>query len=150
MKRQLLIGSVAGELGLNPKTIRYYEDVGLLPEADRTSSGYRVYSPEVINRLKFIKQAQRLGFRLNEIKDILLLKESGTRPCTHVRRLTIDKIKELEELIRESSALRDNLKTLLRKWPHKSGKEATICPHIEAAVPTNIGTKKKARHKRER
>ncbi len=150
MKRQLLIGSVAGELGLNPKTIRYYEDVGLLPEADRTSSGYRVYSPEVINRLKFIKQAQRLGFRLNEIKDILLLKESGTRPCTHVRRLTIDKIKELEELIRESSALRDNLKTLLRRWPHKSGKEATICPHIEAAAPTNIGTKKKARHKRER
>ncbi|MCQ4575398.1 MAG: heavy metal-responsive transcriptional regulator [Candidatus Brocadiales bacterium] len=150
MKRQLLIGSVAGELGLNPKTIRYYEDVGLLPEADRTSSGYRVYSPEVINRLKFIKQAQRLGFRLNEIKDILLLKESGTRPCTHVRRLTIDKIKELEELIRESSALRDNLKTLLRRWPHKSGKEATICPHIEAAVPTNIGTKKKARRKRER
>ena len=150
MKRQLLIGSVAGELGLNPKTIRYYEDVGLLPEADRTSSGYRVYSPEVINRLKFIKQAQRLGFRLNEIKDILLLKESGTRPCTHVRRLTIDKIKELEELIRESSALRDNLKTLLRRWPHKSGKEATICPHIEAAVPTNVGTKKKARRKKER
>ena len=150
MKRQLLIGRVAGELGLNPKTIRYYEDVGLLPEADRTSSGYRVYSPEVINRLKFIKQAQRLGFRLNEIKDILLLKERGTRPCTHVRRLTTDKIKELEELIRESSALRDNLKTLLRRWPHKSGKEATICPHIEATALTNIGTKKKARRKRER
>lgn len=148
MKRQLFIGSVARELGLNPKTIRYYEDIGLLPEADRTGSGYRVYSPEIVNRLKFIKQAQRLGFRLDEIKDILSLKEKGTEPCIHVRNLTIEKIKKLEELIRESSALRDNLKVILKRWSRSSGKEAAVCPHIESAAPADTGVKKKSRRKR--
>ena len=150
MKKQLFIGSVAGELGLNPKTLRYYEDIGLLPEANRTISGYRVYQPEITERLKFIKQAQRLGFSLNEIKEILLLKDKGSEPCVHVKTLAKEKIKELEAVIRESSSLRNNLKTLLRKWSHTTGKEATICPHIEAAALTNIGTKKKARRKRER
>ncbi len=150
MKRRLFIGSVARELGLNPKTIRYYEGIGLLQEAGRSSSGYRVYSPEVLNRLKFIKQAQRLGFRLSEIKEILLLKDSGTEPCVHVKELTTEKIKALEELIRESSALRDNLKMLLRRWSRKSGKKAVICPHIESTVPADIGTKKKSRRKRGR
>ncbi|MFQ5862142.1 MAG: heavy metal-responsive transcriptional regulator [Candidatus Brocadiales bacterium] len=150
MKRQIFIGNVARELGLNPKTLRYYEGIGLLPEANRTSSGYRVYSTEVIDRLKFIKQAQRLGFRLNEIKDILLLKEKGTEPCIHVRKLTVEKIKDLEELIRESSTLRDNLQKLLKRWSRRSDKKATVCPHIEAAAPADIGVKKKSRRKRSR
>lgn len=150
MGNQLYIGDVARQLGLNPKTIRYYEDIGLLPEAERTGSGYRVYSPEVIGRLRFIKQAQRLGFKLNEIKDILLLKEEGTRPCDHVRRLTTAKIKELEELIKESSLLRDNLKRLLGRWSRSSGKKAVVCPHIESAAPTDTKSKKRHKHKARR
>ncbi len=150
MGKQSFIGNIARKVGLNPKTLRYYEGIGLLPETNRTSSGYRVYSPEVIDRLRFIKQAQRLGFRLNEIRDILLLREKGTKPCIHVRKLTIEKIKGLEELIRESSALRDNLQKLLKRWPHRSGKKATVCPHIEAAAPANGGVKKNSRRKRER
>ncbi|MHC4276889.1 MAG: heavy metal-responsive transcriptional regulator [Planctomycetota bacterium] len=150
MKGRLFIGRLARELGLNPKTIRYYESISLLQEADRTSSGYRVYSPEVINRLKFIKQAQRLGFKLDEIKDILLLKEKGTKPCIHVKKLTVEKIKELEELIQESRILRDSLKMLLKKWPQSSEKKATVCPHIESVEPTDTGAKKKSKRKRGR
>ena len=144
MKRQLFIGSVARELGLNPKTIRYYEDIGLLPEADRTNSGYRVYSPEIVNRLKFVKQAQRLGFRLDEIKDILSLKEKGAEPCAHVRNLTVEKINTLEGLIKESSALRDSLKALLKKCPSRSRQKAMVCPHIESAAPADVGIKSKS------
>lgn len=150
MKRQLFIGSVARELGLNPKTLRYYEDIGLLPEADRTDSGYRVYPPEVVNRLKFIKQAQRLGFKLDEIKDILSLKEKGSEPCAHVRNLTAEKINMLEGLIKESIALRDSLKALLKKCPSKSRQKAMVCPHIESAAPADIGIKRKSGRRRGR
>lgn len=136
MKEGLFIGRLARELGLNPRTIRYYEALGLLPEPSRTLSGYRHYPPEVADRLRFVKKAQRLGFTLHEIKDILLLKEEGTKPCLHVRNLAQKKVKELEELIKESKALRENLKALLKSKPLP--KEGIICPHIEATVTRSI------------
>jgi DNA-binding transcriptional MerR regulator len=131
MKEGLFIGRLAKELGLNPRTIRYYEALGLLPEPGRTPSGYRHYPPEVADRLRFVKKAQRLGFKLNEIKDILLLKDRGTEPCPHVRELATRKIKELEEVIRESKSLQKNLKGLLKICPSRRHKGPAICPHIE-------------------
>lgn len=136
MKEGLFIGRLARELGLNPRTIRYYETLGLLPEPSRTPSGYRYYTPEAADRLRFIKKAQRLGFTLREIKDILLLKEEGTKPCLHVKNLALKKIKELEELIKESRVLREDLKALLKSKPLP--KEGMICPHIEATVTRSI------------
>ncbi len=68
---ELKIGELAKRLGLNPLTIRFYEDAGVLPEPDRTAGGYRIYTGEDDERLRFIKAGQRLGFKFGEIKAIL-------------------------------------------------------------------------------
>jgi len=143
MREGLFIGRLAKELGLNPRTIRYYESIGLLPEPERTHSGYRRYPAEVVDKLRFIKKAQKLGFTLREIKEILLLREEGTKPCLHMKSLVQKKIKDLEEIIKESKALRENLQTLLKSKPLP--KEGMICPHIETStveIDTAKGTKK--------
>src|SRR3989304_7739117 len=71
MKAGVTIGELAGELQLNPKTIRYYEEVGLLPEPRRSESGYRLYSAYEMERLRLIKRAKVLGLSLAEIKEIV-------------------------------------------------------------------------------
>jgi len=79
------IGELAGELGLNPRTIRYYEGIGLLPQPDRTGGNYRAYGREDWERLQFIKAAQRLGLTLDEIREVLAFAERGEPPCGFVR-----------------------------------------------------------------
>ncbi len=76
------IGELGERLGVNTKTIRYYESIGLVPEPERTSSGYRIYSEADVERLVFIKSAQRLGLALDEVREILALRERGRRPVT--------------------------------------------------------------------
>lgn len=66
------IGELAGELGLNTRTIRYYEGIGLLPEPERTGGNYRAYGREDLERLRFIRAAQRLGLTLDEIREVLV------------------------------------------------------------------------------
>src|SRR3546814_457103 len=79
------IGELAARLAINTKTIRYYEGIGLLPPPDRTASGYRAYDEDDVERLTFIKTAQRLGITLDEIREILAFRERGERPCEYVR-----------------------------------------------------------------
>jgi DNA-binding transcriptional MerR regulator len=81
----LYIGELARRVRLNPKTIRYYEEIGLFPEPERTASNYRIYRPEDLRTLEFIQKAQALGLSLGEIKEILRIRESGQLPCQHVR-----------------------------------------------------------------
>ncbi|MHB1064860.1 MAG: MerR family transcriptional regulator [Georgenia sp.] len=75
------IGELAREGGVNPKTIRYYESIGLLPEPDRTASGYRDYEPSDLARLTFIRSAKRLGISLDEIREILAFQQRGEARC---------------------------------------------------------------------
>ncbi len=79
------IGELADQLGINTKTIRYYEEIGLVPRAPRTPSGYRDYREADVARLAFIKSAQRLGLSLEEVREILSLRERGEAPCAYVR-----------------------------------------------------------------
>ena len=78
------IGELAAELGLNPKTIRYYEAIGLLPEPRRTPAGYRCYGVDDRERLRFIAQAKAIGLSLQEISEILAIRQAGNPPCRHV------------------------------------------------------------------
>jgi DNA-binding transcriptional MerR regulator len=82
--RQLKIGELATVLGLNPKTIRYYEDIGLLPKPQRTVSGYRLYEAADVERLSFIGKAKAIGLTLEEIREISDARPDGQRPCEHV------------------------------------------------------------------
>ena len=77
----MLIGELAKKMGVNPKTIRFYEEIGLMPAPDRTPSGYRQFSNDDLERLRFIRSAQRLNLRLPEIQEILAFRERGEQPC---------------------------------------------------------------------
>lgn len=106
------IGQLADQLGLNPKTIRYYEGIGLLPEPDRTHSGYREYDERAVELLTFIKTAQRLGITLDEIREILALRDRGEQPCAYVREVLRRQVDEIDDRIAELRQLRKELVTL--------------------------------------
>ncbi|MCV7586753.1 MerR family transcriptional regulator, partial [Micrococcus luteus] len=78
------IGEVARASGTTSKTLRYYEEVGLLPAADRTPAGYRDYGAEVLDRLDFIRRGQAAGLTLAQIGQVLDIRDRGQAPCRHV------------------------------------------------------------------
>ena len=108
------IGDLARAVGTTVKTIRFYEDAGLIPAAPRTESGYRIYEKADVERLEFIRSAKRLGMSLEEIRGVLQLHDLNEPTCVHVRALLDDKIarielalKELRDFRRELASLRD-------------------------------------------
>ena len=105
----MLIGELAKETGVNPKTIRFYEEIGLMPTPDRTPSGYRQFSDDDLERLRFIRSAQRLNLRLTEIQEILALRERGERPCGYVLALMKQQVDEIDRKIEEMAQLRNQL-----------------------------------------
>jgi DNA-binding transcriptional MerR regulator len=136
LEPRLKIGEVASHSGMSVKTIRYYEEIGLLvPTTTRSPSGYRLFNPEVLNRLAFIRRAQSLGLSLSEIQDILAVHDSGQLPCGAVKQHLQQKVKEITEQIAALEILRSELQGLLSGWqeqppPHRLAE--TICPNIQA------------------
>jgi DNA-binding transcriptional MerR regulator len=127
-----LIGSVAKESGVPIKTIRYYEELGLLKSSGRTEGGFRLFNTDVLERLHFIKRAQSLGLNLAEIKDFLQVYDAGELPCDHIKTKLEDKVKAIDEQIQQLLILRQELTGLLSGWEAKSDtSQATICPIIE-------------------
>ena len=129
--KSFFIGEIARRFGLNPRTIRYYEAIGVLPRAQRTESGYRVYSGETAEVLEFILKAKTIGLTLNEIKEILFLHDQGKTPCPHTRELIGDKIREIDRKIADLSELKTRL-TRLRKLKTNKPYGTAICPIITA------------------
>lgn len=107
------IGELAKAVGVNPKTIRYYESIGLLPEPDRSGSGYRQYAEEDVERLLFIRRAQRLDLGLAEVAEILQLRDRGERPCGYVLEAARSRLCELDRRIGEMQRARRELQALL-------------------------------------
>ena len=103
----LQIGEIAAGSGVTVDTVRFYERQKLLPKAPRTSGGYRVFSSKAIEQIRFIKQAQELGFSLDEIKG--LLKTGGAEECRQVRDLLRRKLVEMDDQIRKMKAFRKTL-----------------------------------------
>lgn len=97
MKR-FFIGDIAKRFDLNPRTIRYYEEIGILQKARRTESRYRIYTDEAIERLEFILKAKTLGLKIDEIKEIMLIHEKGEVPCECTRAFVRNKITELSAI----------------------------------------------------
>ncbi len=111
---RMTIGQLARMLGINPRTLRYYERIGLLIPSARTAAGYRIYSEHDAERLAFIRRAQRLGWSLDEIASIIAVRESGSAPCRHVRALAEAKAREITARIAELEALRQEMGQLAR------------------------------------
>ena len=97
--------------------MRYYERIGMIGEASRTDSGYRKFDEETADRIRFIKNAQSLGFTLDEIRQLIELADSGRPDCSGVREFAEAKIEELDEQIRQMRALKRELAKLAASCP---------------------------------
>ncbi|CAN5808206.1 hypoxia response transcriptional regulator [soil metagenome] len=106
------IGEIAAEARVSTKTIRFWESQGLLPQPARTAVGYRDYEPSVIERLDFIRYAQDAGFRLDEIRQVLDIGDSGEPACQHVRTLIAERIAEVDQRLFELKRTRRHLANL--------------------------------------
>jgi MerR family transcriptional regulator, copper efflux regulator len=129
------IGEVAACSGLSVKTIRYYEDIGLLsPNVKRSPSGYRLFESAVFNRLAFIKRAQTLGLSLGEIEDILQVRDRGELPCFEAKHRLEAKVTAISQQIQELETLKSQLQGILSCWeeqPPRDEVDRTICPNIQ-------------------
>ena len=123
-------GKLARRAGVNIETIRYYEQRGLIPEPPRTTSGYRQYTEDYVERIRFIKRAQELGFTLSEIKELLSLRVDPETDRGEVKQRAATKIVTIEEKISDLERMKHRLKLLVTSC---SGRGPTSeCPILEA------------------
>lgn len=122
------IGQAAQASGVSTKMVRYYEEIGLIPKARRTLSGYRIYRSADVHSLRFIKQARNLGFSIDRIEKLLALWQDRRRPSRKVKELAHAHIEELESRIREMQDMKRTLETLVRQC---HGDERPDCPILE-------------------
>lgn len=130
------IGTLAKHFNLNPKTIRYYEAIGLLPKPQRAESGYREYGDEALMLLGFIQRAKLLGFTLEDIRELLSAQASGTPPCARVLSLVDAEIVRIDQRIKDLREFRAELTALRRDWSDVTAQRrradaACLCPIIE-------------------
>lgn len=134
-ERLLKIGEVAEFSQLPIKTIRYYEELGLLtPTVSRSDSNYRLFQPSVLLRLAFIRRAQSLGLSLREIQEILQVHDDGQLPCAEVKQNLQLKVQQLDAQIAALEILRGELIRLLSGWQEFSESqvpEEIICPNLD-------------------
>lgn len=127
----MLIGELAAAVGVNPKTVRYYESIGLLPEPTRTAAGYRDYEPEDVDRLAFVRRAVELDLQLDEIAEILTLRDRDQRPCDYVLDVARHHLDDLDRRIAQMQHARQELHVLLERANDLPNDDAGYCPLIE-------------------
>ena len=106
------IGELAEAAGTTTKTLRFYEEQGLLPPAERTPAGYRDYTPDAVSRIDFVHRGQAAGLTLAQIKQILDIRDHGQAPCGHVRDLLDARLADIDAQIADLTTLRDNVAAL--------------------------------------
>lgn len=131
----LRIGQLAAELGLNPRTIRYYEGLGLLARPERSAAGYRHYTRAERETLRFIMKAKASGLALAEIGEILALRRAGREPCAHVRDVLDHKLALVEAQLRALTAFREELLTLRDAATAATACDGAVCGIIERHTP---------------
>jgi len=154
MTRSMNIGEAAQAAGVSAKMIRHYEQIGLLPEAARTESGYRQYVERDVSVLRFIRQSRRLGFSMEQIAELLGLWSDQGRAAREVKALAQRHLDELEQKMREIAAMQSALKELVHAC---HGGEDPDCPILQqlavaspeapvpGALPTRAARKSKSR-----
>jgi MerR family mercuric resistance operon transcriptional regulator/MerR family gold-responsive transcriptional activator of gol and ges genes len=143
MAAQLMIGQLARVIGVNIQTIRYYERLKLLGPSARRPSGYRLYSHQEARRLRFIKNAQALGFTLREVAELLTLRVTSAARCGDVQERAQAKLVQVESKVEDLQALAHALKTLIRAC--RVGRPSGSCPILSSLDnETRYGRKKGA------
>jgi Cu(I)-responsive transcriptional regulator len=129
----LAIGKLAKRTGTKVQTIRYYEQIGLLPKPGRTEGGQRRYGDADLDRLAFIRHARQLGFTLEAIRELLDLSDNPSRSCAEVDVIAHRQLKEVEARIARLEALRKELKRMLRECSRNTVSDCRVlevlCDH---------------------
>lgn len=128
----LKISELAEVCGINKETVRYYERKSLIPEPTRNKSGYRVYHSDTVNRVKFIKRMQRLGFSLSEIHKLLGVEDRDDIRCQDMYQFVSRKEDEVDRQIRDLQRVKIVLNDLKQRCPNE--KDLQACPIIESLV----------------
>ena len=131
----LKIGELARATGLTVGTLRYYSDIGLLQPVHRAENNYRYYAQNASEQVQFIKKAQALGFTLEEIKQILDVRNGGEIPCDLVQSLLENKIEQLAIQIKQMTLFKGELEEYRAIWakkPESNLKQEEVCPLIDS------------------
>lgn len=123
-------GEVADRAGVNRETVRYYEQRGLIPEPPRTDGDYRIYNESYVERIRFIKRAQELGFTLKETKELLTLRVDPDTDCGAVKQRAVAKLADVEAKIHDLKRIRDALASLASSCRGQG--PTSDCPILEA------------------
>jgi MerR family Zn(II)-responsive transcriptional regulator of zntA len=130
------IGEVAHQAGVACSAIRFYEELGLLPEPARIASGYRDYDQSVVGRLAFIRAGQSVGLSLDQLREVFEIRDRGEAPCEHVARMLAARMAEIDIRIRELQLLRADL---ARMAEGASGLDPADCPPESICRILNMG-----------
>lgn len=135
----ITISKAAAQSGVPAKTIRYYEDIGLIYPPQRTKNGYRYYNQATIHTLQFIKRARGLGFSIEECRDLLSLYKNQSRASADVKNLAKERVADLNAKIAELAGMRTTLIQLIDRC---HGDERPGCPILEdlSQSPTMKGS----------
>ncbi len=128
--KSLTIGHLARDAGINLETVRYYEREGLLPKPPRSASGYRLFPPEAVRRLRFIKRGQELGFSLREIRELLSLRVSPRTSSAEIRKRAEVKIADIQRKIKTLESMEQTLRKLTKSCTGCG--LITDCPILES------------------
>lgn len=126
MSKPLTIGHLASVTGVNVETVRYYQRFGIISEPKKPAKGYRIYPPDTVDRIRFIKRAQQLGFSLQEIAELLQL---GEGHCDDVRRRAEEKQAHIDIQINDLKKLRNTLDKLIKTC--QTDNDPIHCPIVE-------------------
>lgn len=140
---EMTVGAAADAAGVTAKAVRLWESKGLLPTAQRTDAGYRLFTDDDIRVLQFIRQAKTLGLQLTEIKSILDLQRDGAAPCHRVTELLDARIREIDHTLTDLKALRRSLATARNaaRQSQRRGEHAVVCRIIENnATPDDVSS----------
>lgn len=128
----VMIGEAASRTGVPPKTIRFYEDIGLIAPTGRLENRYRAYAEKDIQTLRFIHRARNLGFSLKEVGELLTLYRDRHRTSKDVKRLALVHVAELDRKIAELTSIRDSIAELARRCRGDQRPECPILDELEA------------------
>ena len=127
------IGDVARQSGVPPKTIRYYEDIALVPAPARAPNGYRVYDDKAVAGLRFVHHARQVGFSVEECRQLLELYNDTARHSAHVKELVLEKCGAIEQRIDELISMRDLLTGLAARCSGDEGPDCAILDELGRA-----------------
>ncbi len=119
------IGELAAAAGTTTKTLRFYEESGLLPQADRAANGYRAFGPEALSRLDFIRRGRTAGLTLAEIREVIDIRDAGDAPCHHVYHLITARLVDIDRQIADLDALRA---ALIHRRDQAGTADPSTCP----------------------